>query len=238
MNSEAEVQTQAVPRTPAFAMLRALAGIATVSGLLVVLVFKLTAPRIEQNQREAIERAIYQVVPGAVVRRDFVAVGEALLSADKNTPGERLYAAYDASGALRGIALQAMQQGYQDVIKLLYGYDPNCQCITGIKVLKMAETPGLGDKIAFDPAFLANFHALDAALDAAGNDLRHPIVAVKHGSKSQPWQIDAISGATVSSVAVAKALHKSAQKMAPLIQKHRALLQSPPQNLDSADAPY
>jgi electron transport complex protein RnfG len=224
----AQTQAHAAPQTPVFAMLRTLAGIATLSGLLVVLVFKLTAPRIEQNQREAIERAIFHVVPGAVSRVDFVVDGETLQAADKSSAGERVYAAYDAAGKLKGVAVQAAQQGYQDVIKLLYGYDPVCQCITGIKILKMTETPGLGDKIAFDADFLDNFRALSAKLDASGGGLEHSIVAVKHGGKTQDWQIDSISGATVSSVAVGKALNKSAQVIAPLIQKHLALLQSPP----------
>ncbi len=123
-------------------------------------------------------------------------------------------------GKLRGIALEGAAQGYQDVIKLLYGYDPYCQCITGIKILKMTETPGLGDKIAKDPEFLANFDSLDAQLDSVGTALAEPIVTVKAGTKQHPWEIDAISGATISSNAVGRALNESAQRMAPLIQRY------------------
>ena len=85
----------------------------------------------------------------------------------------------------------------------------------------MTETPGLGDKIAFDPAFLKNFEALDAGLNEAGDALAHPIVAVKAGKKQNAWEVDAISGATISSVAVAKALDRSMQRMAPLIQRYK-----------------
>ncbi len=222
----APAQAAVPPKAPTFAMLRTLAGIATLSGVLVVLVFKLTAPMIEKNQREAIERAIFQVVPGAVSRVDFVVQGDGLKMAEPGDDGEMVYAAYDKEGRFKGMALQAAQQGYQDVIKMLYGYDPSCQCITGIKILKMTETPGLGDKIAFDPAFLANFEALDSRLDAAGSGLANPIVAVKHGAKTEAWQIDSISGATVSSVAVARGLNKSAQRLAPVLMRHLGLLET------------
>lgn len=222
-------EPQAIPAqvpTPGFRMIRTLGAIAMLSGLLVVLVYQYTKPIIAENQRIAIEKAIFQVVPGAVSRKDFIAVGDRLLPADsEGAQGERIYAAYAADGRLRGVALQAAAQGYQDVIKVLYGYGPECQCIIGMKVLKMAETPGLGDKIASDPGFLRNFEALDAQVDAGGAGLAHPIVTVKHGAKTEPWQIDAISGATVSSKAIGRMLNASAQHLIPLIQRDLALLQ-------------
>jgi electron transport complex protein RnfG len=135
--------------------------------------------------------------------------------------GEKVYAAFDDQGNLKGVALASGAQGYQDIVKLLYGYDPECACIRGIKILKMTETPGLGDKIAFDPAFLKNFEALDARLNDAGDALAHKIVAVKAGKKQSAWEVDAISGATISSVAVAKALDRSMQRVAPLIQRYK-----------------
>ncbi len=45
-------------------------------------------------------------------------------------------------------------------------------------------------------------------------------MTVKHGSKTDPWQIDAISGATISSKAVARMLNDSAQAMLPAINAH------------------
>ena len=211
------------PRTPGPAMLGTLGGIAMLAGLLVVLVYQWTKPIIDENRRVAIEKAVFRVVPGAVSRQDFVLGPGGLSSAGEEAPpaeGETVYAAYGDKGELRGIALEAAATGYQDVIRILYGYDPQCECVTGIKVLKMVETPGLGDKIAFDPEFLKNFEALDARLDADRRGLRHEIVAVKHGQKSEPWQIDAISGATISSKAIARMINASGQRMFPLIAKH------------------
>jgi electron transport complex protein RnfG len=210
--------------TPGFRMIRTLGAIAMLSGLLVVLVFQYTRPIIAENQRIAIEQAVFQVVPGATVRRDWVLTEAGLTDPGGN--GETIYAAFGADGVLRGVALAAGAQGYQDIVKLLYGYDPECQCVRGIKILKMTETPGLGDKIAFDPAFLANFEALDGRLNDAGDGLANAIVAVKHGKKEHDWQVDAIAGATISSVAVANAINRSLQRAAPLLQRELARIRS------------
>ena len=224
-----EQLAQAPPQTPGFRMVRTLGAIAMLSGLLVVVVFQITKPIIAENQRIAIEKAVFRVVPGAARRVDFV-LGETGVSVPgEKGKGEKVYAAFDEAGQLKGIALESGAQGYQDIVKLLYGYDPVCACIRGIKILKMTETPGLGDKIAFDPVFLGNFEALDARLNAAGDALANPIVAVKSGKKQNTWEVDSISGATISSVAVAKALDRSMQRMAPLIQRYLKDLSRAPQ---------
>jgi len=77
----------------------------------------------------------------------------------------------------------------------------------------MRETPGLGDKISSDAGFLENFKNLEAKL-------LHAITVVKHGTKKNPWEIDAISGATVSSRAVGRMLQKSVQAVVPVISKN------------------
>jgi len=224
MNAAEQPRLQ--PDTPTFSMLAALAGIAMLAGLLVVLVFQWTQPIIAENKRIAIEQAVSKVVPGAVSKRDFVLGPEGLFSGNEKVEGEseKIYVAYDETGEFVGIALEAAATGYQDVIRILYGYNPACQCVIGIKILKMAETPGLGDKIAFDPAFLKNFEALDGSLNSAGDGLKNSIVTVKQGSKTQPWQIDAISGATISSNAIGRMIDKSGQRMFPLLDRHLTVL--------------
>ncbi len=78
----------------------------------------------------------------------------------------------------------------------------------GLQVLSSNETPGLGDRISKDAAFRKNFEALDASLV-------NEIETVKQGEKTRPWQIDGISGATVSSKAVGKALRESTGQWLP-----------------------
>ncbi len=223
----AEVETQ--PRggvTPTWPMLRTLGGIAMMSGLLVVLVYQTTLPIIAENQRLLTEKAVFQVIPGAVTKRDFVVTEGGLQPVETGGAGTVIYAAAGADGGLRGVAFPGAARGYQDVIQFLFGYDPDCQCIVGSKVLKSTETPGLGDKISTDPEFLKNFVALDARLNADGTALANPIVPVKHGTKTQPWQIDAVSGATISSNAMARALNDAAQDLLPKVQRELATLLS------------
>ena len=197
------------------AMIRTQALVAALSGLLVVIAVEITQPLIAENERIAVEQAIFQVIPGAVQWREYRLQDDTLLPANEAEDGIALYAGFNKDGALAGIASEAAAQGYADVIKLLYGYNPNCECITGIKVLHSKETPGLGDKIFKDKNFVANFTALDAKLNAQQSALQNAIVTVKHGKKTQPWQIDAIAGATVSSRAVGKALNDSTQYLLP-----------------------
>ena len=207
-------------------MLRTLGLVATLSGLLVVLSYRITLPIIEENKRLAIERALFKVIPGAVSRQDFVISADGIHNAHQDVEGTTLYAGYDDTGRLKGVALEAAAAGYQDVIRILYGYDPYCQCIRGIEVLKMTETPGIGDKIAKDAEFQQNFTALEARPSASGSGLEHAIVPVKHGTKSEPWQIDAISGATISSNAIARMLNDSSQSVVPIIQQYLAVVEA------------
>ena len=205
----------AQPRAPSTAMILVLTGIAMLSGLLVVFTDQFTRPYIEENQRQAIEAAVNKVIPGSITHKQFLLAGGKLQPVVKGAKGQVIHAGYDRDGKLLGIAAETGAQGYAGMIYLLYGYDPACECIRGIKVLKMAETPGLGDKIMSDPDFQANFKQLDARLNPEHTALIQPIVTVKHGSKQEAWEIDAISGATISSKAVGRALNASAQKLLP-----------------------
>jgi electron transport complex protein RnfG len=222
MNQSTAPQTPGlVTATPSLSMLRTLGLVAGLSGLLVVLTYQITLPLIEENKRIAIERALFKVIPGAVSRRDFVATAQDIIAADDGSgEGTLIYAGYDKQGRLVGVALEAAAQGYQDVIRILYSFDPACQCIRGIEVLKMAETPGIGDKIAKDPQFRENFVRLDARLNADASALANDILMVRHGTRTEPWQIDAISGATISSRAIARMLNDSAQRMVPKIMAY------------------
>jgi len=215
-------EVQALPAMPSSkTMIMVLGPVATVSGLLIVIVYKLTLPVIEENKRLAIEQVVFQVVPGAVQRKDYMLIDDRLHEiTDNKADGINVYAAYDNNGELKGIAAEAAAQGYAGIIRLLYGYDPDCECITGIKVIKLSETPGLGDKIITDQDFVANFNQLDARLNRAGTALVNPIVTVKSGTKTNPWEVDAISGATISSRAVGQALDQSAQVLLPGLAPH------------------
>ncbi|MBK1645994.1 FMN-binding protein [Thiocapsa imhoffii] len=216
-----------LPVTPSWAMLRTLAGIATLSGLLVVMVYQFTQPIIAENERVLTERAVFEVLPGASSNVIFILDEHGISQVGEGRSGVRIFAGYRPDGSLRGIAFPAAARGYQDVIQFLFGYDPACACIIGSKVLRSTETPGLGDKIDNDPRFLANFDALDARLDPDGRALLNPITLVAQGTKTDPWQIDGISGSTISAQAMARALNEAAQRFLPIIQREQATLTQP-----------
>lgn len=91
-------------------------------------------------------------------------------------------------------------------------------------MLRSTETPGLGDKIDRDPDFLENFVALDARLNTDGTALANAIQLVRQGTKVSPWEIDGISGSTISASAMARAVNDAAQRLVPLIQRDLAVL--------------
>lgn len=214
------------PKAPTVAMIRTLGGAAFLSAFLIVLTYQLTIENINKNKLRAIEMNVLKILDGATTQRVFEVAPEGLKAVPEGVAptGKVIYAGYDASGALKGVAIEASSKGYQDVVRVMYAFDPAAQQVTGFTVVESKETPGLGDKIAKDPKFLANFDGLDATLDSSGQALAHAIEMVKNGTKTQPWQIDAISGATISSRAVTKMINESLQEMAPYLAKHQHTL--------------
>jgi electron transport complex protein RnfG len=203
-------------------MYRAMVAVGVCCGLLIVGAFQVTRPVIERNRAEALQSAIFQVLPKATTTRAFRLDESSRFSpASGEGDGEALiYAGYDDDEKLVGLAVEARGMGYQDVISLIYGYSLAKQAIIGIEVLESKETPGLGDKIETDPEFLKSFERLDVSLVEDQSALAHPIVAVKRGKKTNPWEVDGITGATISSHAIATILNSSAQRWAPLIQRN------------------
>ena len=105
----------------------------------------------------------------------------------------KYYSVYEAryQGGLKGWVVKTKGQGYADTIELLLGLSPDCRSITGLFVLDQKETPGLGNKIITD-AWRSQF--VDAPADRS-------LVVIKTGA-SRPGEIDAVTGATISSKSV------------------------------------
>jgi electron transport complex protein RnfG len=122
-----------------------------------------------------------------------------IIKQDGKDDSNTLYAGYDANDRFVGYAIASEGPGFQDTIRLLYGYQPGGRKVVGMEILESRETPGLGDKIYKDAAFVANFH--DLAIDPQ-------IVAVKKGTKAGSNEIDAITGATISSKAVVRVINE------------------------------
>ncbi len=188
----------------------AIAGL--VSGMAIIGIYEATLPTITENKARELREAVFKVLPGvsqmqALVYRD----GELIVveAPDKDEPV--IYGGYDEQGDFVGYAMPAAGPGFQDTIGILYGYNPAEKIVVGMEVLESRETPGLGDKIYKDAVFVGGFSALSVEPE---------IVAVKKGTKSQPNEIDAITGATISSKAVVRIINEthaqwSAQLSAP-----------------------
>lgn len=184
------------------------------AGLVLVGIYLLTKPMIEANQWNDIQQAIGQVLPGVastetwVVRDNAVAPYQGpkgVLPAE-----EAIYSGRDADGALIGFAIPAQGPGYQEAIKILYGFSVARERVVGMAVLESKETPGLGDKIIFDKTFHAGFK--DLAVDP-------PVVTVQDG-RDAPNEVDVISGATISSDAVVSIINKSTRRWVPILRTH------------------
>lgn len=171
------------------------------SGLILVGVYIATAPRIERNRAEALEKAVFEVLPGSTSKRAFVRDGDAVVAFEEEgvPKGDAVFAGFDEGGNLIGFAIPAEGSGFQDVIGLIYGFDPNSRAVIGMRVLRSLETPGLGDKIIKDQDFVSNFDAL--AVD--------PQIEVTKKGRTKPNEVDAISGATISSKAVVRIINES-----------------------------
>ena len=55
------------------------------------------------------------------------------------------------------------------------------------------------------------------------------------GTKTQPWEVDAISGATITSRAIANGLRETTVELVPLIAQHLPEITSPPE-IEAASA--
>lgn len=208
----------AAQTTPTAAMIRTLGLVATICGLIIVGAYQGTFEAVQENKRLALEREVFKVFPAAKSMAAFHALpagGIARAGGEVPAGAVKFYAAYAADGRLAGIAAEGAAKGYADSVRILFGYVPDCQCVTGFGVVAMRETPGIGDKILTDAEFRANFKALDVKLNAELAALANEVKVVKHGTKTNAWQIDAISGATITSRAVGRAINDGAQQLLP-----------------------
>lgn len=185
----------------------AVAGI--VSGLLLASAYVSTRPTILANQQRALQRAVFEVVPGSTSLRPLVEHDGRLgvVEAGASAPDAEVFAAYADDGTFRGYAIAAEGPGFQDTIRLLFGYDPAGKRVTGMYVLESRETPGLGDRIYKDPDFRANFNDLATT----------PKIELVKGGRTKDNQIDAITGATISSRSVVGIVNRALERIVPML---------------------
>jgi len=99
----------------------------------------------------------------------------------------------DSKGRKIGYAFRVSPKGYGGAIDMVVGIDAKGK-VMGIKILSMKETPGLGMK-ASESGFLKQF---------LGKTSKAPLKAKK--------DVDAITGATITSQAVANGIKQALEK--------------------------
>ena len=196
--------------TPSLRLLMTLAAAGMLAGLLIVVAYQLTLPRIERNRAARLEAAVLEVVPHSV-RFDPLYLYQGKLVKEPPPAVDRkkldaVYLAYDAAGKKVGYAILSGDPGFADVVDVLFGYQPGQREILGMKALEQKETPGLGSRIETDTKFIEGFQGAVA-----------PLHGVHAGMEKTKNDVDVITGATISSKTVIRAINKGEAKWGPLI---------------------
>lgn len=200
--------------TPAWKLYRALVGFGVLAAALVAIAYELTAPTIAAKRLAVLAARVLDVAPGSATSRPFLWSGDHFAPTEPTNAS--VWAAYDDNGKLVAVAIEAAAMGYQDQVEVLFGYHPNPSRTTGFTVVASRETPGLGDRIGRDAGFLAAWAGLELALDEQGKLLHLPELA-RAGQPRAAWQVDGLSGATISSRAATKAVAVGASTWVPRI---------------------
>ena len=199
--------------TPSARLVATLGGAGAFAGLLIVLVWRATLPAIEAHRASVVQAAIAEVLRHPARWDTLYLENGALTKAPSGEAAilERVFQGFDQGGRTLGVAIQGGEPGFADVISVMFAVDPRSGALLSMKILAQKETPGLGDKIEKDTHFVRQFEGAQT-----------PIRAVKAGSRRPPSEIDAITGATISSRTVVKVINNAAARWQPLITAYLA----------------
>lgn len=171
---------------------------------LIVLTQAGTADHIEAAKRQALEKALQEIVPANLFDNNLlqgaIEIPQSELLGSKETRAAYIAKKDDVPAA---VILQATApEGYGGSINLLIGIDANGS-VTGVRVVPPHfETPGLGDKIDLAKS--------DWILEFNGKNLSSPLPK-DWKVKKDGGDFDAFTGATITPRAVVDAVHKSLQ---------------------------
>lgn len=168
-----------------------------ISGTSLAFVYNYTIPLIEAYQKgELLKTAIFNIIP-------YSARYEMVIKDD-----EEFFKVFDKDDNLLGYVFTAEGNGYQGNIKMIAGIMTDLSTLHGIDVLESVETPGLGGEIASDK-FKSQFKNLEFI----------PMIKCIKEEKKEKNEIQAITGATISSQSVAKILNEKTAKVIEILKR-------------------
>ncbi len=216
-DQEPAIPTPAESEPSSTRLISTLAIAGLISGVAIVGIYEATLPTITANKARELREAVFKVLPGVSEMKKFqYDSGQLRLRSKKGKDENTLYGGYNRQGEFVGYAIPSAGPGFQDTIGLLYGYIPEKRTVVGMEILESRETPGLGDKIYKDLSFVSNFDNL--AIDPE-------IITVKKGMRSAPNEVDAITGATISSKAVVRIINEGNERWINKLPTHGIPLQ-------------
>jgi|LAHU01.1.fsa_nt_gb electron transport complex protein RnfG len=157
---------------------------AALSGGILAVADQASRDMIARNQHAAIETGIRTIAPDA----------EEIKEID-----EGFYKVAGSGSQLLGYVVLAEGQGYAGPIKMLVGIAPDLSRVLGIEVIESTETPGLGARIN-EEEFQNQFRGLST---------RGGVEYVKGKAPHSNNQIQAITGATISSRTVVRIVNET-----------------------------
>ncbi|WP_422444481.1 RnfABCDGE type electron transport complex subunit G [Thermoanaerobacterium sp. DL9XJH110] len=157
--------------------------LSVLSGAILAFSYEITNPKIQEQAQKNLQKAIMSVIPGCT-KYEEVEKG-----------GMTFYIGLDDQGNKKGIAFKASGTGFGGPIEMMVGYDPKEGKLTGLEILSMQETPGLGARIT-EPAFKEQFKGK----------------SVKDQFKAKE-DVKVITGATISPTAVANGIKSALDKV-------------------------
>ena len=131
-----------------------LLAVAAICGFLLATVHGKTSPLIAKMQAEAILAGYTEVYPGMDKVRT--------ATYDGKTAGVINIQLVEKDGKTAGVIYNVSSEGYAGTIDILVGFDIAGQKISGVKVIKQSETPGLGANCT-SPKFIGQFADKNAA---------------------------------------------------------------------------
>jgi len=184
-------------------MIIVLTAVMVLSGLALAMTYSGLSPRIEANRAAALSRSLEAVFA------DAVGEGAQLEFEELDADGPTVYRATGA-GSILGYAVRVETQGYGGTITLLVGLSEDLETIIGIEVVEHVETPGLGGEIT-----TGEFQRQFAGLDAD-----EPVSYVKNVEPDPDAnEIQAISGATITSRAVTSGINRTLDEAIDVIER-------------------